>query len=334
MKKSRYVNAGDFLLSNSMSFGRPYILKIDGCIHDGWLVLRDKKHHFEKEYLYYALSSKSTYNQFKLLAVGGVVNNLNSNIVKQVTFPLPPLEVQKKIVQTLDAAAELIALRKKQLTELDNLVKAVFYDMFGDPVVNEKGWDVRSLGSVATKIGSGATPRGGKESYKDTGVSLIRSLNVHNGIFKYDQLAYIDDEQASNLDNVVVQKNDLLINITGASVARSCIVPENVLPARVNQHVSIIRIPDNIANCYFINNVFTSKSYQEKLLLIGKAGGATREAITKKQLKELLLPLPPLDLQNQFAAIVTKIEEQKTLVQKAIDESQYLFDSLMSEYFD
>lgn len=334
MKKSRYVQPGDFLLSNSMSFGRPYILKTDGCIHDGWLLLRDKNNFYHKEFLYYVLSSKSIYEKFKSLAVGGVVNNLNSTIVKQVELPFPPKDTQKQIAKTLDTAAELLAMRKQQLAELDSLIKSVFYEMFGDPILNDKGWRVENLINITTKVGSGATPKGGKESYQSNGISLIRSMNVHNGIFKYEQLAYINDEQANQLNSVIVKKKDVLINITGASVARSCIVPDDVLPARVNQHVSIIRLNQDIANSEYISNMFTTESYQKQLLSIAGAGGATREAITKQQLLELSVPLPPLHLQNQFATIVAKIEEQKALVKKAIEETQTLFDSLMAEYFE
>ena len=98
IKKSRFVHKGDFILSNSMSFGRPYILGIDGCIHDGWLVIHDNYATFLKDYLYYALASPIMYNKFKQMAVGGVVNNLNSALVRKVTIPVPPLPTQQSIV--------------------------------------------------------------------------------------------------------------------------------------------------------------------------------------------------------------------------------------------
>ena len=119
MKKSRYVQPGDFLLSNSMSFGRPYILKIDGCIHDGWLVLRDKDNLFDKKFLYYCLSAPATYQKFKSLAVGGVVNNLNSEIVRNVNVPLPSLKEQQQIALVLVNFTGLISLRKQQLAKLE-----------------------------------------------------------------------------------------------------------------------------------------------------------------------------------------------------------------------
>jgi type I restriction enzyme S subunit len=292
---------------------------------DGVKLLKSKRENLDYKYLYYYFINKQIPN---------TGYNRHFKWLKKLVIPIPPLETQKEIAKTLDTAAELLALRKQQLAELDNLIKSIFCDMFGDPITNEKGWPFEKLIDITTKIGSGATPKGGKESYKDKGISLIRSMNVYNGLFSYDQLAYIDEQQAKRLDNVTIQEKDVLINITGASVARSCIVPSDVLPARVNQHVSIVRVKEEKVNSVYINNVFISSSFQTQLLKVAGAGGATREAITKQQLQELIIPLPPLPLQNQFATIVTKIEEQKALVKKAIDETQYLFDSLMSEYFD
>jgi type I restriction enzyme S subunit len=297
------------------------------------LVINDKSI-IDKNYLVTYLSSTVGQKQIQSKTITTTQPKLALFRIEELEIPLPPLEIQKQIAKTLDTTAELLTMRKQQLAELDNLIESTFYDMFGDPVTNEKRWVVEKLMDVTTKIGSGATPKGGKESYQDDGISLIRSMNVHNGVFKYEQLAHINDEQAKQLNNVIVKENDVLINITGASVARSCIVPSGVLPARVNQHVSIVRLNEEKANPEYINNMFTSNSFQTQLLSIGGAGGATREAITKQQLQDLVIPLPPLPLQIHFSSIVTKNEEQKALVKKAIDETQYLFDSLMSEYFE
>lgn len=322
---------GTVLLSSRAPIGKVAIAGVEMYCNQGFknLICSDKIHN---KYLFWFLKGRTDF--LNSLGRGATFKEISKSIVEQIRVPLPPLETQKHIAKTLDTVAELLAMRKQQLAELDNLVKSVFYDMFGDPIRNEKGWELARLKDIATKIGSGATPRGGRGSYKNKGISLIRSMNVHNGVFRYEQLAYLDEWQAKQLDNVTVEENDVLINITGASVARSCIVPRDVLPARVNQHVSIIRLKKEKAIPEYINNVLTSNTFQTYLLSISGAGGATREAITKSQLQNLVVPLPPLDLQNQFTEIVTKTEEQTALVQKAIDETQYLFDSLMSEYFD
>ncbi|MBO4639562.1 MAG: restriction endonuclease subunit S, partial [Treponema sp.] len=108
IKHSRFVHAGDFLLTNSMSFGRPYILKIDGCIHDGWLVFANIKKCLLQDYLYFALSSKYIYDKFSMVAAGSTVKNLKSDTVKQVAFPLPPIEEQKRIVEKINQMYSLL----------------------------------------------------------------------------------------------------------------------------------------------------------------------------------------------------------------------------------
>ena len=112
-------------------------------------------------------------------------------------------------------------------------------------------WKTYKLGEICTKIGSGATPKGGKEAYLGGDTSLIRSQNVLDFSFSWDGLAYINEDQASKLDGVEIERNDVLLNITGDSVARACIVPDDVLPARVNQHVMILRPKDGKYMSYY-----------------------------------------------------------------------------------
>ena len=201
--------------------------------------------------------------------------------------------------------------------ELDSLTKARFVEMFGNPVTNEKGWNQKQLGEITTKLGSGATPKGGKEAYQEDGITLIRSMNVHNGLFEYKELAHISEEQATKLDNVTIEENDVLLNITGASVARSCVVPSKILPARVNQHVCIIRCNQRIVP-EFLNKLLIDDNYQRLLWSIAR-GGATREAITKQQVESLKIIVPPIELQNQFADFVHQVDKSKVTVQKAFE---------------
>ena len=220
-----------------------------------------------------------------------------------------------QIVDALKRVEFIINLHCQQLTALDTLIKARFVGMFGNPVLNDKGWKTNTVKEITTKIGSGATPKGGKESYREEGISLIRSMNVHNGYFEYRELAHISDEQADKLSNVIIEEEDVLLNITGASVARSCVVPDDVLPARVNQHVCIIRCKHDIVP-QFMNCILTDENYQ-KLLWEIAGSGATREAITKQQVEGLKIIMPPMDLQEHFAAFVTQIDKSKAVVQAA-----------------
>jgi type I restriction enzyme S subunit len=169
-------------------------------------------------------------------------------------------------------------------------------------------WQTVRLGSVVAKLGSGATPRGGKGSYKDEGIALIRSMNVHDNRFVYDNLAYIDDQQASALSNVEVKSGDVLLNITGASVARCCSVPAEVLPARVNQHVAIIRPDPTHADSKYIEYLLTSPAGKQQLLGLAQ-GGATREALTKSTLENLRVELPPIDSQIRISHVLKRYDE-------------------------
>ena len=240
-------------------------------------------------------------------------------------------EEQISVCDKLDKLYVIINEMKQQLRLLDDLIKARFVELFGNPVLNEKGWESNLLAQLTLKIGSGATPKGGREAYQEEGIALIRSMNVYNGKFEYKDLAHISDEQAAKLDNVIIKESDVLLNITGASVARSCVVPNQILPARVNQHVCIIRCKECIEPI-FLTRLLIDDNYQ-KLLWEIAGSGATREAITKQQVERLKIILPPIELQNQFADFVRQVDKSKVAVQKALDETQTLFDSLMQEYF-
>ena len=291
---------------------------------DGVKLLKAKTANPNYKYLYYVLSNANIPN---------TGYNRHFKWLKEVNIPLPNVDEQQKIVDTLDKISELITLRKEQLAKLDQLVKSRFIELFGDPVANSFGWKQALLCEVTSKIGSGATPRGGKESYQAEGITLIRSMNVHDGRFEYKDLAHITDEQAAQLDNVTVEDGDVFINITGASVARSCIVPTDILPARVNQHVAIIRCVREWLHPRFANNMFLNDRFKGQLLDIGESGGATRQAITKQQLENLAVILPPIALQEQFAAFVEQTDKSKLAIQQSLDKLELLKKSLMQEYF-
>lgn len=282
-------------------------------------------------YLYYFMDGYL--DKLRKMSIGGVIKYIKLGNQTDALIELPDYETQKQVVRVLNKVEEVITARQQELQKLDELVKSRFIELFGDPVANSFGWKQALLCEVTSKIGSGATPRGGKESYQAEGITLIRSMNVHDGRFEYKDLAHITDEQAAQLDNVTVEDGDVFINITGASVARSCIVPTDILPARVNQHVAIIRCVREWLHPRFANNMFLNDRFKGQLLDIGESGGATRQAITKQQLENLAVILPPLELQEQFAAFVEQTDKSKVVVQKALDEAQTLFDSLMQEYF-
>lgn len=267
-----------------------------------------------EEYLRFAMSKSLKEIEQRTAFV--TVKHLSAKELNKLELDVPELTKQDKIADILSRLERVIEARKEELEELDGLIKARFVEMFGNPVINEKRWRQKSLGEITTKIGSGATPKGGKGAYQEEGITLIRSMNVHNGLFEYKELAHISDEQATKLDNVVIEENDVLLNITGASVARSCVVPSKILPARVNQHVCIIRCKKCI-NPEFLNKLLIDDNYQDLLWSIAGAG-ATREAITKQQVENLQIIMPPIELQIEFMRFCNQVNKSKFVGDYAI----------------
>ena len=320
--------AGTVILSSRAPIGKVAIAGCEMYCNQGFknLICSEK---INNRYLYWYLKGNKEY--LNSLGRGATFKEISKQIIASIEINVPDIKEQEDVVRVLEKTSALMGLRKKELELLDELIKARFVEMFGNPVLNDRGWDQQSLGKLTTKIGSGATPKGGKEAYKEEGITLIRSMNVRNGQFEYKDLAHISEEQASKLDNVIVEENDVLLNITGASVARSCVVPPKVLPARVNQHVCIVRCNKSIIP-EFLNKLLIDDNYQD--LLWGIAGsGATREAITKQQVENLQIIMPPIELQKDFMSFVKQVDKSKVAVQKALDEAQVLFDSLMQQYF-
>jgi len=328
MKKSRFVQPGDFLLSNSMSFGRPYISKIDGCIHDGWLLLRDKNDSFNKEYLYYVLSSNAIKAQFKSLAVGGVVNNLNTTVVKQVRIPLPPLETQRKIAKTLDTVSELLAMRKQQLAELDNLIKSTFYDMFGDPVTNEKGWTVSTLGRCCDLIKDGPHV---SPNYVEEGIPFVSVNNIIKGHWDLDNVRYISkDDYEKYSKRCKPELGDVLYTKGGTTGYAKYVDRKFEFMNWV--HIALLKQKRELLNGLFLETMLNLDYCYTQSQRFTR-GIANRDLVLS-QIAKICLFIPPIEKQDQFSEIVTNIKEQIATVNKAIEETQYFFDSLMSQYFD
>jgi type I restriction enzyme S subunit len=226
------------------------------------------------------------------------------------------IELNRRMNATLEAMARALfqswfvdfdpvraKLDGRQPVGLDPGTAAHFPDSFQDSEAGNipKGWDVAKLKDLTTKIGSGATPRGGSEVYVDYGPALIRSQNVYDHEFRWEGLARLTDKSAAELKNVEVMENDVLLNITGDSILRTCVVDPEALPARVNQHVAIIRaingIPARYLHFYLVQEPMKS-------FLMGMSAGATRHAITKGHLVSIDVLKP--------SALVLKAFEQRT----------------------
>jgi type I restriction enzyme S subunit len=194
-------------------------------------------------------------------------------------------------------------------------------------------WPNVQLGDYCFKIGSGATPKGGSSVYLDVGeVSLIRSQNIHNDDFKADGLVFISPIAASKLSNVTVELSDVLLNITGDSVARVCMAPEEYLPARVNQHVAIIRPNPKEFDARFLRYFLTTPHSQATLLTLASAG-ATRNALTKSMIEGLVVPKPPLGIQKEIADKLYLLDSKIKLNQKTNQTLEKMAQALFKSWF-
>ena len=194
-------------------------------------------------------------------------------------------------------------------------------------------WATKRLGDCCEKIGSGATPKGGKEAYLDFGpVHLIRSQNVHNDGFSPSGLAYISEEQAQKLDNVKVESGDVLLNITGDSVARVCQALNRFLPARVNQHVAIIRPISSVFDARYLRYFFASPAQQNFMLGLA-AVGATRNALTKGMIESFEVPCPPLAVQQDIADVLASLDNRITLLRETNTTLEAIAQALFKSWF-
>lgn len=272
---------------------------------DGTVLLKPNEK-FIPKYFYYTIQ----------LSILQIIENRDKyerhyKYLQNIYIPLPPEDIQKRIISDI----EKLEKEENKLSEEISKLKKDASDL-----LDFKG-EMVALESITSKIGSGSTPRGGESSYIESGVTLIRSQNVYDNEFYPKGIAFIDTDQAKKLDGVTVEENDILFNITGASVCRCCIVDKSYLPARVNQHVAIIRT-NGKALPKFVQQLLVSTKFKSELLALADSS-STREAITKAQLEDFKIPLPEPSEQQKIVTQIevievklSKLEDQITLIPK------------------
>ncbi|CQR52696.1 restriction endonuclease subunit S [Paenibacillus riograndensis] len=325
LEENKYCDKGDLLYAWSASFG-PKIWDGPRAIYHYhiWKIVLSE--HVEKGYMYYLLqqSTKAIMNQGR----GIEMIHATKGGMEKMLIPLPPLETQKQIANTLEVAAELLAMRKQQLAELDNLIKSTFYDMFGNPVTNEKGWELKHIGDFSmVKIG----PFGSLlhvEDYIEDGFPLVNPSHIVGNKIVPDMNLTLSPEKFNELKGYVMEKGDIVVGRRG-EIGRCAVVENEGFLCGTGS--MFIRIENDFLPMV-LQRIISSDPMRS--ILEHQSVGVTMKNLNAGTISNLVVPMIPLLLQTQFANIVTKIEEQKALVKKAIDETQYLFDSLMSEYFE
>lgn len=283
-----YRQGQDCLVSPSY---KCFKIKDENLLDPLYLLLWFKRPEFDRYARYMSHGSAHEYFEYEQMC--------------EVALPIPPIDEQRRIVNNYETLSRRIELLIQMNDNLVESLSAIYKELFANA---ETQYPKVPLQKICSKIGSGATPKGGKTAYIDKGISLIRSTNVFDFRFEYSDLAHINQNQADALANVTVEPNDVLFNITGVSVARCCMVPDDVLPARVNQHVMIVRPIQGENMSYYIMFTLCSSDNKAKLLGIGQSG-STREAINKQELESFEIPIPDDKVINQFGKIAKRVYE-------------------------
>ncbi|MGD9966389.1 MAG: restriction endonuclease subunit S [Hyphomonadaceae bacterium] len=326
LSKTRVVKPGDLLLTNSMSFGRPYIMRTSGCIHDGWLVLSDRSGRTDPDFMYHLLGSDFIYKEFERLAAGATVKNLNIELVSSVKFRLPSLEEQRRIAAILDQADALRAKRRAALAKLDTLAQSIFIEMFGEwdrPGSNQRTLE---LGTRIDFLTSGS--RGWAEYYSETGALFLRIQNVRDDELDLSDVAYVQAPDTAEAKRTRVQAGDVLLSIT-ADLGRTAVVPAGLGEAFINQHLAIIR--SGALNPRFLSAALRSPAGQRAILRRNRE--AVKAGLNFDDVRSVTLPDISLARQDQFAARAAEVDALKHPVRASEASLASLFASLQHRAF-
>ena len=302
---------------------KPFFLGADGV-----KVLRSKDENANYKYLYYALKGAKIPN---------TGYNRHFKWLKKISIYYPSRKVQDEIVRKLDRIEEIISKRRKELVLLDEIVKARFVEMFGDAVTNPMNWPVKKLKELSLQINSGNTPKGGSENYVAEGITFFRSQNVWKDRLELDDIAYIDAETHASMKRSSLKHGDILMTKTGrintenSSLGRAALYLGKDDMANVNGHVYFIRLKPGVNN-KFVLRILVSPEYRNLIRSVC-VGGIDKRQLNKEHIEDFPIICPPTDMINKYVMFVEQVNKSKVAVQKALDETKLLFDSLMQKYF-
>jgi len=330
--RSRAVVPGDLLLTNSMSFGRPYIMRTTGCIHDGWLVLAKKREGIDQDFFYRLLGSDAIYAAFARLAAGATVKNLNIDLVKGVSVPVPTLPEQRRIAAILDQADALRAKRREALAQLDSLTQSIFIEMFGDPQSNPMQWPQPCLDEL-TESG----PQNGL--YKPStdygsGTPILRIDAFYNGaVTKLTTLKRVR-VSADELRVFGLAANDVVINRVNSIeyLGKSALIPALEEPTVFESNMMRFRTDSGrVLPSYLI--AFLQTQFIKEQIRAASKDAVNQSSINQQDVKAFKVSSPPVALQQSFATRIQSVEALKATHRAALAELDALFASLQHRAF-
>lgn len=285
-------------------------------------IIRFKEIILPKLFIYYTQSA--TYNRdVSNLTTGTTRKRISRKNLESILIPIPPLEEQERIVEELDCLSGVIEKKKQQLKELDALAQSIFYEMFGNPVENDRGWEVKKLGEVAEIVG-GSTPKTNIDEYWNGDNYWVTPAEL-------DGSRYIELTERCITELAIAKTNLTLLPIgTVLLSSRAPIGKVSItrVPMYCNQGFKNVVCSDLLHNEYVYQFLYEIKDYLNSL-----GTGATFKEISKSTTEKVAIPIPPFSLQQQFAEKIELIEKQKELIRKSIEDVEMLFNSRMDYYF-
>ena len=308
----------------------------EGAIASSLIILRSKEI-LNQQFLGYYLKSQTFEYQLKANDNGIAQPNIGANKISLFKISLPKKEEQICIANELNAVQELFDGYTAQLKDLDILAKSIYYEMFGDPVNNEKGWKTTKLKNVTKLITNGNTPKGGEKVYVNDGIMFFRSQNVWRNELKLDDIAYIDEETNSALKSSILHHNDILITKTGrintenSSLGRPALFIGEDNTANINGHVYLVRLTEEVNPIYYLYALL-SDSFKELIRNVC-VGAIDKRQLNRTHIEDFPVMLAPIEMQEKFASQVEAIEKQKALLREQLADAEQLMAERMQYYF-
>ena len=337
LAKTRQVYPGDLVLSNSMSFGRPYIMAIKGCIHDGWLLIRDAQKHFDPIFLCHMLGAPQMLNQYRMFAAGSTVNNLNKELVGKAIVSLPSKDEQREIGIVFDRLDSLITLHQRKYDKLCVLKKSMLDKMFPKggslyPEIRFAGftdpWEQRKLGEVASGfeygLNAAASDFDGEKKYL-----RITDIDDQTREFRTDDLSSPDINNPID-DRYLLKEGDILFARTGASVGKTYLYKASDGKTYYAGFLIRAHVSDE-ADAGFIFQSTLTERYKQFVLLTSQRSG--QPGINAQEYSDLLLPLPSLMEQRRIGAFFDRLDSLITLHQRKLELLRNIKKSMLDKMF-
>ena len=325
--KIKEVPKNTLIISFKLSIGKKAITTKKLFTNEAIMALKIKdENELDVEYLYYALEKVDLIRYTDKAAKG---KTLNKEKLKKIEIPICDMYKQKKIVKSLNKVKMIISKKREQLESLENLKKSQFFELFGDPIKNEKGWEKVSMDEISRLIIRGKTPK----YVMDSKIGIINQACIYWEKIKFENIKYHENnEKVLNLEN-----QDVLINSTGTGTLGRVNIftkdKENDKVYTIDTHVTLVRLKKEKVNSIYLKNFFRVPIVQEYLMSRCVNGSTNQIELSKEKFKKFRVLLPPLELQNKFATKIEAIQKLKFEIEKSLKETENLYNSLMQKFF-